>query len=198
MMKMRVVILAVVLVFLLAISTWAFNGQRKGFILGGGLGFGVTSYTQTIDMNGHSEISNRESKGAFNTDFRIGYASSEQFALFYDNKVAWFSFTNAYNDDVIVSSGATAIGISYYLTQFTSSTYITGGIALASWSLPFEDNAPDPWQGFGIYGGVGHEFARHLSAELNLVYGNPGIDEDGISISANTLSVMFTLNALAF
>jgi len=197
-MKIRVVILTVVLVMLMAISAMAFNGQRKGFILGGGLGFGVTSYTQTVKWNGLSETGDRENKGAFNTNFQIGYAPSDQVAIYYVSKVAWFSMTNAYDDEVTIASGAGGLGFSYYQKPVAPSMIFTGGIAVSSWSLPFEDDAPDPWQGFGIFGGVGYEFARHVSAELDLVYGKPDTKEDGVTASANVMSVMLTVNALAF
>lgn len=197
-MKVRVLSLTIVILMLMAITALAFDGQRKGFILGGGLGFGMTSYTQSLKQGGISITSDRENKGAFNTDFRIGYAPSEQVAIYYVSKVAWFSITNAYDDKVTIASGAGGLGCTYYLKTITPTWFLTGGIALASWSLPFEDNAPDPWQGLGLYGGAGYEFARHLSLELDLVYGKPDTQEHGVTASANTLSVMFTFNALAY
>jgi hypothetical protein len=197
-MKLRILGLTLVIVMLTGISAQAFNGQRKGFILGGGLGFGMTSYTQTLKQGSISITSERENKGAFNTNFQIGYAPSDQVAIYYVSKVAWFSMTNAYDDEVTIASGAGGLGLSYYQKPVAPSLIFTGGIAVSSWALPFEDDAPDPWQGFGIYGGIGYEFARHVSAELDLVYGKPDTKEDGVTASANVISVMFTINALAF
>jgi hypothetical protein len=197
-MRLRVAVLAFVLVMVTVSAAAAFNGQRKGFILGGGFGFGSTSYTQTLKMNGESMTSDRENKGAFNSDFRIGYAPSDQLAIYYGSKVAWFGFTNAYDDDVTVSSGVSSLSFSYYLNTTAPSAYFNGGIGLSSWALPFEDDAPDPWNGFGLLGGVGYEFSRHLSAEFNLVYGNPGTNESGLKIHADVISVMVTINAIAY
>ncbi len=49
MKKAILTILIMVMVALLAIPSFAFDGKRKGFILGGGLGFGSTSYSQTVN-----------------------------------------------------------------------------------------------------------------------------------------------------
>ena len=197
-MKARTLALVLVLVLLMAISTWAFDGQRKGFILGGGLGLGMTSYTQTIGVGALSITSDRETKGAFMTDFRIGYAPSQKVAIYYTNKVSWFSFTNAYDDEVIIASGASGAGCTYSLNSTSPSWFLSGGIAISTWALPFEDNAPDQWAGFGLFGGVGYEFARHVSAELDLVYGKPDTEEDGINVSASTFTIMLAINVLAY
>ena len=197
-MRLRIVVFTLLLVMTIAMGSQAFNGERKGFVLGGGLGLGSTSYTQTLEMNGQSATSDREGKGAINTDFRIGYAPNNQLSIIYDSKVAWFGFTNAYNEDVTVSSGASSIALNYYLNPVSPSTYFSGGIAIATWSLPFEEHAPDPWSGFGIHGGIGYEFSRHFSGEFNLVYGHPGTEESGLKVHANVVSVMLTFNAIAY
>ncbi len=176
----------------------AFDGKRSGFILGGGIGFGLASYTQTIEGFGMSLTSDRENSGAIATDVRIGFASNEQLEIYFASKEIWFGLTNAYNEKVTIDNAVVALGVSYYLNPTVPAFFVTGGLGLSSWSLPFESPSPDPWVGFGLYGGAGYEFSKHYSFELDLMYGNPSKSEGGITASSNALSVKVTVNALAY
>jgi len=197
-MRLWSLIVVVVLVAAMSVSVYAFDGQRKGFILGGGIGFGMTSFTQTVEGYGQSVTSDRENKGAFMTDFKIGWAPTEQIEIYYDSKVSFLGMTNALGSDVTVANGEGGIGMSYSLNMAAPTFFFTGGLGLATWSLPFEDNAPDTWVGFGLYGGVGYEFAKHYSAEFDIVYGNPSDSEFGIDASTSALTLKLTINALAY
>jgi hypothetical protein len=192
------VVLVLALITMTATPALGFDGKRKGFILGGGLGFGMTSFSQTLEFGGLKETSDTENKGAFATDFKIGFASDEQLEIYYASKVTWFSITNVYDEDVIVANGLNAVGVTYNLKPTSPTYFVTGGIALATWDLPFENPAPDTWFGFGLYAGGGYEFAKHYSVELDLLYGNPGDSEAGLKISSSALSFKLSVNALAY
>lgn len=197
-MRLRNVVVVVVLVAAMSVSALAFDGQRKGFILGGGVGFGMTSFTQTVEGYGQSVTSDRENKGAFMTNFKIGWGASEQLEIYYTQKSSFFGITNALDENVTILNAVGGVGVSYSLNLSAPTPFFTGGIGLATWSLPFEDNAPDTWTGFGFYVGAGYEFARHYSGELDLVYGNPGDSQGGLDASSSALSVRLTINALAY
>jgi hypothetical protein len=198
-MKKSLFILIMVLVFLWsAIPASAFDGRRQGFILGGGLGFNLTTYTQTLEVFGDAETSDRENKGAFSTNFKIGFAPDEQTEVYYISKVSWFGFENAFGDDVTMAFGLGGIGISHSLEPAVPTFFVTGGLGYSTWALPFEDNAPDTWYGFGIYGGGGYEFSRHYNVEFIISYGNPNDSEGGIEARTNGLTVALTVNALAY
>lgn len=191
-------LLVLAFVVALAMPAMGFDGQRKGFILGGGLGFGMTSFSQTLEYGGLKSTSDTENKGAFITNFKIGFASDEQIEFYYASKVTWFGITNVYDENVTVANGLNAFGMTYNLKPAFPTYFITGGIALATWDLPFEDPAPDTWTGFGLYVGGGYEFAKHYSVELDLLYGNPGDSQAGLRISSSALSFALTINALAY
>lgn len=64
--------------FLVNTNAHAFDGQRKGFLLGIGLGPGFTSFTQEVAVSifgFHESVkSDRENKAGVISDLKIGYA----------------------------------------------------------------------------------------------------------------------------
>ncbi len=183
----------------LATGASAFDGNRKGFILGGGLGLGLTSFTQTLEYTimDTSTTSDRENKFAVMTDFKIGFGATEQVLVYYTNKVSWFSIENVYKDNVTIANGLGGVGVAYYFKPTGPSPYISGGLGLSTWMLPFESDA-DTWTGFGLVVGGGYEFSPHYSIEGNLVWGEPGKEEGGLKASSNALSLTVTIKALAY
>ncbi len=185
------------IVLSVATNVLAWDGQRKGFILGGGLGLGMTSFTQTLEFMGMSETSPREDKFGFQTDFKIGYAPTDLLQIYYVSKVSWFELKNVFGDEVTITSGLGGAGVSYYLQPEAPSAFFTGGIGIATWDLPFEERA-DAWAGFGLYAGAGYEFTRYWNVEFDFVWGNPSEEVSGLKASTNALSLMFTINVLGY
>jgi hypothetical protein len=52
--------------------------------------------------------------------------------------------------------------------------------------------------GIGLFAGGGYEFSRHVNIEGYLCWGKPKREEFGIEASSNALSLMLTINALAY
>lgn len=50
------------------------DGKRKGFIIGIGIGPGLTSFSQSLKFGGSRVTSDRLNKMSFMSDFKIGYA----------------------------------------------------------------------------------------------------------------------------
>ena len=71
--------LIVAVLVLTAGSAEAFDGNRKGFILGGSLGAAATN------------IEDGDTKGSLATEFIIGGGISPQVLLYYTNYGTWFS-----------------------------------------------------------------------------------------------------------
>lgn len=184
--------------FLLATNAQAFDGQRKGFLLGIGIGPGLTSYTQKVTVQMVSVESDRENTAGVMTDFKIGYAPDNSWAIYYTSKVSWFGMTNALGNDVTIANGLGAVAVSYWFNQQAPSPFIAGGIGFSTWSLPFEDNPPDTWMGAGLFAGGGYEFSRHWSVEGYLSWGKPEDKVYGIEVSSNVLSLTFTVNVLGY
>jgi len=187
---------------LVACPAQAFDGQRKGFILGGGAGLGLTSFNQEIGLGyrGYHESyeSDRENKGTVMTDFKIGYAWDNSWAIYYTSKVSWFGIENTYGDDVTIANGLGAAAVAYWFKPQAPSGFVTGGLGYSTWSLPFEDNSSDAWLGGGLFMGGGYEFSRHWSVEGYLAWGKPNDTEWGVEVSAHTFSIMLTVNVLGY
>ncbi len=202
------------LISTLASSAFAFDGRRKGFILGFGLGPGLVSFNETysIDIMGYSWTYDRENKFAVMTDFKIGHGFTNQVQVYWMSKVSWFGF-----EDETVVNGVGGLGITYFSQPMAPSTYIFGGLGFSTWSTPWEEfGVYEPEKqstgfGFGLAGGVGQEFSRHWSFECNLAWGKPTesewwwyTDNQGrrglyeIRDRYNALSLRLTLNVLAY
>jgi hypothetical protein len=182
----------------------AWDQQRKGFLLGFGVGPGFTSYTQTVAVSGGSSggtvsfESDRENSVGVMTDFKIGYAPDNSWAIYYTSKVSWFGMENALGNNVTIANGLGAAGVTYWFQPQAPSPFVAGGIGFSTWSLPFEDPAPDSWIGPGFFAGGGYEFSRHWSVEGYLSWGKPKDTIWGIEVSSNALSFMLTLNWLGY
>lgn len=162
-------------------TAFAFNGERQGFLLG--LGVGASSYT----------IENRDGKTGLETDLKIGYGYTNQFQVFYTNKV---NFGSAEGDYSLQMHGLTGIGANYYFNPLAPSFFVGGGVGLATHNFISSDSEHDSISdsGAGVYISGGYEFARHWNVELSIV--RDSIDYDRGSRSAMTF--MVTVNALAY
>lgn len=182
-----------------ATKSSALDGRRKGFVLGIGTGGGLVSLKES-SFNREGE---RQSQFALMTDFKIGYAPSNQLAIYWMSKVAWFGrelefntgpftrFTQSYT----VANGVGGLGLAYYLQPKGPSPYLTGGVGFSSWATPFEEGT-DAFYGFGLALGAGYEFSKHWSFEGNLTLGRQ--EDNSSSYSIKTLAVRFTINVLAY
>jgi len=202
-----VTLLVLTAVIVTATSVCAFNGERKGFVLGFGIGPGYTNFSQEL---GGIE-SDSEGKASIVTDFKIGGGFNEQFLLYYENRLSWFKLTvvdEVYYDpfadevtftetDVTIAHGIGLVGMSYYFKTEAPSFYVLGSVGVSSWSAPFETNS-DMWVGFGISAGVGYEFAKHWAIEGTLNYGNPSTDQFTSDATTTAFSALFTISALAY
>jgi hypothetical protein len=201
-MRLKSLLFVTVIVFAISINVFAFDGQRKGFILGGGIGFGMTSHTEKYKYDGTSQEFDSESKGALMTNFKIGFAPSEQVEIYYTQLSSLFKTSEAYVREVTILNAIGGIGVTYSLNPSAPTVLFNGGLGLAMWALPFEDNPPEVWSGLGLWGGVGYEFSRHYSAQLDLAYGNPKKSQStwyaSEEWSTSALSVRLTINALAY
>ena len=191
---MKYAIIAFCLCFGLTTTALPFDEKREGFIIGGGLGPALTSWSQTIG----SITSNPQNDFNINTDFRIGGGfKGEQSMFYYWNRISWLSMVNVYGDKVIITSGITGLGLSYYFKPFTPSFYLLGCLGLSFWGTPFEPNSKT-WLGVGLIGGVGYEFIKHLSVEVTTMWGNPSISELGTRITTDALTVAVTVIGIAY
>ncbi len=158
--------------------------ERKGFIIGFGIGAGLTTWKVSVDELAFE--SERETKGSLATDFKIGAQVSPAVQVYYLNRVQFFGGSDFI--DVIVS-GVSAIGVTYVLPS-SPQIQLSGGVGLSSWN-EIADGSTVSAIGFGLTGGFGYEFADLWLLDISVTYGMPsdsGVDFDkfqaraGISI----------------
>lgn len=172
-------------------SAEAFDGTRKGFVLGFGAGPGITSFSQ---IGGDFDPGVAKS---LVTVSRIGIGLSEQVLVYFGGNTSWFPATDRSGDDAFVSYGVGLAGASWYLSARSPSPYVTGLVGIATWNRPFDD--PDSQIGFGLGAGVGFEFSRHWSVEATVKWGRPGVNHlFGGSTTTRATSFGITLVGMAY
>jgi len=170
--------------------SWAFDGERRGFILGLGLGLGQTSF------GGYEG-----KRTSYNADFKIGHGFSNTTQIYWAAKSSFLSRDRVTSNHPPKTesdtwlSGVGSIGISHFFKAHAPCLYITGGIGYSTWA-PFSGDDTDAAadMGIGFFSGVGYEFAKHWSAEINIMAGSPSRDESTIS----TWTIKASINALAY
>lgn len=181
---------------LLAAPALAFDGSRKGFVFGLGVGGGGTSFKQELSglLTGETET---ETNGAFATDLELGWGANEQLLIYYSNHVNWFGITNVFNDKVTIASGVTNAAVSYFLKPDAPSGVVGGGIGASAWNA-LSDGQSSSSVGFGIWAGGGYEFSRHWMALGKLTYGNPSDEEGGVKLETKATGFSLSINYLAY
>ena len=194
---MKKFLLVLVLSLFVVGSAFGFDGVRKGFVLGGGLGFGLSSYTVKLSDPFVSIESDRENRFSFMTDFKIGYAPTNQVEIVYSNKSAWFKGDGYVLNTLTFLHGLSTASVNYYLKPEGPTFFLSGGLGLASLSDPFENN-PESWYGFGFYVGGGYEIIKHYAVVFDLMYGIPSDTQFGVEATYKGLTPRVTFVATAF
>ena len=198
----KLVLAALIAVFIIGFTApgYAFDKVRKGFILGFGLGPGYDTYTETRDSSGTEVGSFDDSKISLFTDFKIGYAPSNQLMVYWMSKGAWFGVDSTIIDDevdeVSILGGVGGLGLTYFLQPEAPSLFITAGVGFSTWSLPFEGT--DPYTGLGIAGALGYEFSTNWTLEASVLWGKPKKDLDMYENSVDNMAFGLTINVLGY
>ncbi len=138
--------------------------QRSGFIIGFGIGAGVTTWTEGFE--GFDDFPTSEVGVA--TDLKIGAQVSQSVQVYYLGRTNWFNQSGFF----LVAAGISALGVTYVLPS--APVHLSGGIGLATW-IEFEfDRFDDNFSGFGLTGGFGYEFADLWLLDIAVTYGMPG------------------------
>jgi hypothetical protein len=219
MKKPLIVYLIAILTVNIGANIFAFDGHRRGFVVGFGVGPGLTSLDYSIEH--YSTIPNSEvqTKLAAETDLRVGIGFTDQWLVYVGSNAALFRLDQIrFKDelfgtpidkgidiDLTIVSYGEVLGVSHYFRREAPSPYVTAGLGFSVWTAPFESGF-DPWVGFGFSIGAGYEFTPHWSVEGSAVYGNPSGDEfytkDGVysvdHAQTKSLSFRITANVLAY
>jgi hypothetical protein len=152
----------------------AFDGGRKGFVIGLGVGYGRTGW----GVN-HS--------GLF-TSFKIGYAPTDRVMILWHSSGTFFKgVSGEWKMD-----GVGGLSMQVYLSSAPRAAYVIAGGGyqnVMSFSAATNEIGP------GVRAGFGYEFTKHLSVEAIVQH---GFHKTGLATTSNPTSFGVTLNVLGF
>lgn len=138
--------------------SYGFDGERKGFILGGGIGGTLGKY----DQNGKES-----NKIGLGTNLKIGYSFDGISDFFYFSKVSWYEEEIEYSDKKWDSTyGIAGIGYGRRIKNY----YIDGGIGISRYTFDYKDSKENE-NGIGMYMGAGYNFTKNINISVEYVYG---------------------------
>jgi hypothetical protein len=193
-------ILGLVLVALLLIpaSVNAFDGFRKGFVLGGGAGF-VPHASWSFDDPFDRSVTYDESKASVGFQFVIGYAWDELNMIVYEGNVTAYnsSIVNIITDDYTipinhtVGQGFNGASWYHYFGPKGKTFFTTVGIGFYIFDVQdFDANSP----GGAFLVGGGYEFTPHVQVGA---YISAGKTTDPI-LDFSHSHISFLVSAVAF
>ena len=157
----RLILVSVILSILLAGSALGFDGDRKGFVLGGGLGIApMAKWSVELGSDDYDE----ENTGLA-LHILIGGAIDEKNMIVYEGNAT------AYTTDILDKTAAQSFNgaVWYHYFGNTGKSAFTA-VGLGFYSFKVEDfDANDP--GLGILLGGGYEFSKHWQFGAYLSFG---------------------------
>ena len=180
--------LAVLLTIAVVATASGFDGARKGFVMGGGLGLGPVAH---MSVDGLSSLS--DDKAGLAVNLLIGYAWDERNMLVYLRDGVFFSVPGVLGESVKAIQGFSGVGWYHYFGPVGQTAFIAGGLGLQDYtSLDSDYESNDP--GFGMLLGGGFEFTRHVQ-----VYGALSFGKTSFSVvDFNHSQIVITVTAVAF
>lgn len=172
----------IIIVFAL-ISGVSFAAERKGFILGIGAGGSSIALTQ---KNGSQSTKNVESGLA--TNFKIGYAPTDELEIYWSSKVAWFNL----NSSELIA-GVAGLGVTKYFGGSAPCPFVSVGAGYAN--IQDYNVTQDQYLGTGLYLGVGYELIEHVNVELDMLYSTDAPFTNDNNWKADLTAIMLTINA---
>lgn len=172
----------------LATPTLGFDGDRQGFMLNLGAGFGQAK--QTASAMG-VEVS-LDATG-FGGDFKIGGGVNPQMLIYYTNRTLFHTQEVTYTDpyygpqtlEADYVNGMSAVGVSYFLAPEAPSLFFSGGIGLG---VLMDREAEESESGVGFTAGIGYEFASNWIVEGTIMSAKV-FEEMGVEMSISNLMV---------
>jgi len=189
-MKIKALLITLALLLLMVpLTASAFDGDRQGFMLNLGAGFGQGKLT----ASGFGASASTDAVG-FGGDFKIGGGPSSQVLVYFTNRTLWYSPEVA-NIEGNLINGMSAAGVSYFLEPQAPSFFFSGALGVG---VAVDRDADESMSGMGFTLGVGFEFARSFIAELTFMYSGVSgdIDIDGVDWSIS--NIMVTVSWLAY
>ena len=161
------VVVALAAIFCLSFpadQVYAFNGEREGFLIGGGAG---PAYATVYYKN---RFQSRSETVSIQTSFIIGWGLSDQVTISYTGLQFWGN--NGWRE--VGFALLPSLEARYFLSPTAPAFFGNLGFGPTLY-----DNDSGEWSlgaGLAPHFGFGYEFVRHLSAEITAAYAL-GVDE---------------------
>ena len=181
MKSIRVSVL-VVLVILMAGSVWSFDGMRKGFVLGGGLGVSPIARVSLGDLD--------ESKVGVGAHIVIGYAWDEFNMLVYESNVTAYEIYST-----SIGQGFGGASWYHYFGPQGKSFFTVAGLGFCYYKE--EDIDANDAKGAYLIG-AGYEFTRHVQVSMYFSGGKTSVDFFGSDIEFGHNHMSLVISAIAF
>ena len=182
---MRNLCLAAVLVFLMAIPASAFDGKRKGFMLGASEGFTFSGTRQTAPPGLTFSNEDYTVWMVFHNIHRVGWGITDQFALTWSRQIA------------LSENLWAGLEFAYFLSPEAPSMFASVGAAIASWGANFQatDGEGREWAPMAS---VGWEFSKHWYVQAIAIPGSPHKTLEGLDVETDAFSLIVTVGYLGY
>lgn len=181
-MKFARVLAVFCLLIIMVSSASAFNGQRKGFVLGGGLGLAPTVRYSL------GSADNSEFGGA--AHILLGYAWDEYNMIVYESNAAGAEVNN-----INYGQGFAGPTWYHYFGPQGKSFFTVAGLGFYYFQVEGDD-ATDPGGGYMI--GGGYEFSRHFQVAMYLSGGQTSLNFWPVDIEWGHNNLSIVVSAVAF
>jgi len=157
---MKKCILTLTILLAVASSSFAFNGERRGFVLGGGLDYALSSGWK-LD----SQMDSYETGTGLGFKFVIGYGINTKNMIVYEANSSGF-----YSDDLQRKVTQGFSGASWYHYWGSRGKSIFTNVGAGFFMFSVEDRwSNEPDDGFQL--GLGYEFSHHWQAGFYYTFG---------------------------
>jgi len=180
--------LTIVLMLFISTSILAWDGERKGFVLGLGFGPGYDVYNGIQwDAIGPDADSNTSWGSAASP--KIGYAFNNNIALFYTRYPLSYNVKSSNGNDVGIVSCTEALQVVYFLEDQAPSLFFGLGAGVGYFfdqevlAEPAMNYSPNSLKGIGAMASIGFEPFKHITTELALNYRAPQKDASVFAFS---------------
>lgn len=178
----------ILIMLFISTSIFAWDGERKGFLLGLGFGSGFEAYNGIQwDAIGPDKDSN--ATWAFAASPKIGYAFNNNIALLYTRYPLSYNVKSLTGSDVGIISCTEALQLVYFLEDQAPSVFFGLGTGIGYFfdqevmDEPAMNYSPKSLKGLGLMASVGLEPFKHITTELAIHYRIPQKDASVLAFS---------------
>lgn len=161
------------ILMIVAQSSFAFDGKRKGLIAGVGLGLHGLKFDQTFrdgDYSAGAEVK----RNGFAPHFKLGYAPNKRVEIYLCDRHSFYSSKSDYHGDITYNNRLMSVGISAFAPvgvlrkkEWSESLIFSAGYGITRWNMVTDVRNLDlDLDGNGFFLGFGMEFKKHVRWEF--------------------------------